>query len=59
MLKFRTADDVEHEAMVYIMRDDAPEGTPSPYYVEVVRQGYRDFGMDEKYLDESLIGLAG
>lgn len=48
------ADDEEKEAMVYIMRTDAKEGVPSTYYEDVVRQGYKDFGFDEKYLDESI-----
>ena len=52
------ADGVQHEAMVYIMREDAIEGLPSERYVDVVRTGYRDFGFDEKYLDESLQDLA-
>ena len=47
-------DGVQKEAMVYIMRKDATEGKPSRYYVNTVRQGYRDFKLDEKYLDESL-----
>lgn len=48
------ADGIQHTAMVYIMREDAIEGVPSERYVETVRQGYRDFGFDEKYLDNSL-----
>ena len=48
------ADGEKKSAMVYIMRTDAPEGKPSNHYVGVVRQGYKDFGFDEKYLDESI-----
>lgn len=48
----------EHSAMVYIMRDGAKEGTPSEYYESVVRQGYRDFGLDQSYLNESIYGVA-
>lgn len=42
------------EAIVYIMREDAEEGLPSGRYISVVRQGYKDFGLDEKYITESL-----
>ena len=49
------ADGEEKEAMVYIMRTDAKEGIPSIYYEKTVRQGYKDFGFDEKYLDESIM----
>lgn len=53
-IKFRT-NEGEKEAMVYIMRKDAEEGMPSIYYEKVVRQGYKDFGFDETYLDDSII----
>lgn len=52
-IKFMTAEG-EKEAMVYIMRTDAKEGVPSIYYEKTVRQGYKDFGFDEKYLDDSI-----
>lgn len=52
-IKFKV-DDEEKEGMVYIMRKDAIEGKPSNYYINVVRQGYKDFKFDEKYLDESI-----
>ena len=41
--------------MVYIMNTKAKEGKPSPSYVATCRYGYRDFGIAERYLDESLI----
>lgn len=44
----------EIKAIVYIMRKDAKEGLPSGGYISTVRQGYRDFGLDEKYITESL-----
>lgn len=40
--------------LVYIMSPERIEGRPSPHYIDVCRRGYRDFGLDEKYLDESL-----
>lgn len=45
----------EYTAYFYVMRKDAVVGKPSDYYVSVVRQGYKDFGLDEAYLDKSLI----
>lgn len=47
-------DGEQKTAIVYIMRQDAIEGQPTRWYEAVVRQGYRDFGLDEKYLDASL-----
>ncbi len=43
------------KGLVYIMNPHAKEGQPSPSYVDTCRRGYRDFGIAEKYLDESLI----
>ena len=42
------------KAMVYIMYEDCPVGIPSDYYVNVCREGYRDFSLDEYYLDKAL-----
>lgn len=42
------------KAIVYIMRKDAIEGLPTGSYISTIRQGYRDFGLDEKYITESL-----
>lgn len=53
-IRFMT-NDGEKEAMVYIMRTDAKEGIPSIQYEKTVRQGYKDFGFDEKYLDDSIM----
>lgn len=52
-IKFLTTEG-EKEAMVYIMRTDAKEGIPSVGYEKTVRQGYQDFGLDEKYLNQSI-----
>ena len=40
-------------ALIYLMRS---EGIfpPSEHYVETIRKGYRDFGLDESYLDEAV-----
>lgn len=44
----------ELSGIVYIMREDAVEGMPSASYVRTVKQGYKDFGLDEKYIAQSL-----
>lgn len=45
----------EINAIVYIMRKDAIEGRPSNMYIRTVRQGYKDFDLDQTYLTESLL----
>lgn len=54
VMRLKSKGNEDIRAIVYIMREDAIEGLPSAYYVNVVRQGYRDFGLDEKYITESL-----
>lgn len=43
-------------ALVYLMGKRHQGGIypPSEGYVNVIRQGYRDFGLDESYLDEAI-----
>ena len=43
------------KGMVYIMRSDARLGQPSDYYIETIRQGYVDTGLDTDYLETFLI----
>lgn len=43
------------KAMAYIMRSDAAPGVPSKKYMCTILRGYRDFGLDEDHLIESLI----
>ena len=38
----------------YIMHEDRPLGVPSPYYMDVCREGYCSFGFDKAKLDEAL-----
>lgn len=47
-------DGSKRKGMVYIMRRNAKPGRPSDYYVSVCRKGYRDFYLDEAYLNQSL-----
>jgi len=41
-------------AMAYIMNDGRPQGAPSRYYYEVIRQGYMDAGFDISILDKAV-----
>jgi hypothetical protein len=43
----------DDKALIYFM---TAEGIfpPSQHYVDTIRQGYRDFGLDEKYLDAAV-----
>ena len=43
------------KGMVYVMRSDARLGQPSDYYIETIRQGYIDTGLDSDYLDSFII----
>ncbi len=42
------------EGMVYIMNGNAPLQAPSSQYYKTILQGYRSFGLDEKYLKNAL-----
>ena len=42
------------QVFVYIMHEGRPFGVPSPYYMEVCREGYASFSFDEALLDEAL-----
>lgn len=48
------SDGKRHRCMVYIMHEDRLMGVPNLYYVNVCRQGYRDFGFNEDYLFEAI-----
>ena len=41
-------------AFVYIIREDRPYGYPRESYVEGCREGYIEWGFDEKYLDDAM-----
>lgn len=53
-LEVKLDDGRKVDAFVYIMHEDRSFGMPSDEYVEVCTVGYRDFGFDEKYLEEAL-----
>lgn len=42
------------KAMVYIMDQNRLPGYPSPYYVKIIREGYRDNGFDMEFFEKSL-----
>ena len=42
------------KALIYLMRSADGIAPPSKGYYETVFQGYEDFGLDRKYLDEAL-----
>ena len=44
---------IERSGMVYVMNEGRPFGKPSPYYLHIIRQGYRDAGFDPRYLDRA------
>lgn len=46
-------DGSECDGMVYIMNRDDPR-PPMQGYLQIVKQGYHDVGLDTKYLDEAL-----
>ena len=47
-------DGTKVQAMVYVMNEGQPR-LPSNYYYDVIREGYHDVGIDEKYLQDALI----
>jgi cation transport regulator ChaC len=38
------------ECMVYILNNDRHDYMPSDYYLEIIKVGYRELGLDLKYL---------
>ena len=40
--------------MVYIMSEDAKPGRPSDTYIQTIREGYEDFGLDLSVFEASL-----
>lgn len=42
------------KVMIYLMDERYPYGTPSPWYVDVIQEGYRDHGFDERILFDAV-----
>ena len=55
MINVKAFNGYNFEAMVYIMRDDAPVGRPSEYYLDVCAEGYLDCGLDMTKFEESIV----
>lgn len=49
----------EIEALVYIMHENRKLGVPTGRYYSVCYEGYKRFGMDEKYLRSALARTVG
>ena len=47
------------DAFLYIMHEERHLGLPSAQYVSVCRQGYTDFGFNEKFLRKALADSMG
>jgi hypothetical protein len=41
-------------AMIYIMNEGRPLGAPSPYYYNVIAQGYKSAGFDSNFLKQAV-----
>lgn len=41
------------KALIYIMRNEYEKHLPAYFYLECCKQGYRDFGFDEKILEDA------
>lgn len=41
-------------AMIYIMNEGRPLGAPSPYYYNVIAEGYRDAGFDINFFKQAV-----
>lgn len=41
-------------AFVYIMHEERSLGEPSQAYVDVCREGYREFGFEERFIDKAI-----
>jgi len=41
-------------ALIYLMNSGEEIYPPSAHYVETIRKGYKDFGLDETYLDAAI-----
>ncbi len=41
-------------AFVYVMHEERPLGVPTGAYVECCREGYGEFGFDERFIDNAI-----
>lgn len=54
-IKVKCADGRFRNCFVYIMHEDRRLAIPSDWYVATCRQGYNDFGLDQKVLDDAYL----
>lgn len=47
-------DGVKMQGLVYIMQGNRKTNYPCLFYENTIREGYEDFGIDQKYLDDAL-----
>lgn len=53
-VKFKDGTVERRAAFVYVMHEERPLGEPSQAYVDVCREGYREFGFDERFIDNAV-----
>lgn len=53
-----TEGDATIKAITYLMKEPAVEARPSREYLEVIRQGYQDWGLSQAALEKALRNLA-
>lgn len=53
-VKFHDGTIEKRAAFVYVMHEDRPLGEPSQAYVDVCREGYREFGFNEWFIDNAI-----
>lgn len=51
--RYARIDRTGERAMLYVMRDSGVM-PPTSWYVDTIRRGYRDFGIDQSQLDEAI-----
>lgn len=45
---------IRRAAFVYVMHEERPLGVPSQAYIDVCREGYREFGFNERFIDDAI-----
>ena len=53
-VKFKDGTVERRAAFVYVMHEERPFGEPSQAYVDACREGYREFGFDERLIDKAV-----
>lgn len=53
MIPVRMDDGSNLDCMVYLLNPKI-SGKPSEFYVDIIREGYQDVGLDESYLDKAV-----